>query len=661
VIVPMIDQALAQARMLIGADPQQGGVRPPERAKYEDRGRSFARVPAREWRRLLSEALPRVGLVLVTESETLTGGDLTVTFSLTHVGCGDTRTLTRVEPLPPAKSRSMGKQWAHTRAVNAVARTLLWQWDDEDEAADDAEDDAEKVQREDRAPRPRGQRPTKATRATNTLAGVLTGQVGAPAIELGQAEQEQEEQRAAEAERQAEERMAEQPAAPVADPDWLDETLTNRADLEERLRSEAEQNTAKDGDGETPPDGPAGGAVLPAAPSTDDPAPPSPTSDSPGVESSTVAGSLSAAAPSTPPPASPPSTEVTGGSSESAPPVPAAATLTTDAPPAPGPVPPGEAGEASSPTPEETSDSPGQGASTDGPCDAFDPQGNTGRSSWWCARCDYHEEDHAKPPTPEEPTSDRPSGEPALCGANGCSERAAHPWTLCPAHATAVGLLAPEGPGERDDMCWACGGEGRDPMTGALCVTCGATGEVQVPDWRCATCGETCVDTEGEVCGLCVTTEGRCAECDLPLAADSEACPDPDCLSHLPTVPLTEPTPSQVNVVGNVAARVGASEDSGPAPDPLAEFSGRRAMTAKENARPVKCALCGEDVEPLAKYYAGSSRSRRAHVGCVTAGEQGRKPRKVGAARELLLRALTVLPGDCRLETDIRAWLRGAQ
>lgn len=31
------------------------------------------------------------------------------------------------------------------------------------------------------------------------------------------------------------------------------------------------------------------------------------------------------------------------------------------------------------------------------------------------------------------------------------------------------------------------------------------------------------------------------------------------------------------------------------------------------------------------------------------------------AARELLLRALTVLPGDCRLETDIRAWLRGAE
>lgn len=551
-IVPMIDQALAQARMLIGADPQQGGVRPPERAKYEDeKGRTFTRVPAREWRRLLNEALPRVGLLLVTESETLTGGDLTVTFSLTHVGCGDTRTLTRAEPLPPAKSRSMGKQWAHTRAVNAVARTLLWQWDDEDEAADDAEDDAEKVQREDRAPRPRGQRPTRATRATNTLAGVLTGQVGEPAIELGQAEQEQEEQRAAEAEKAAEERAAAQPSAPVADPDWLKE----RADvppLEDRLRVELERTRDQIQTREAAEDGtasPAPGSLLGAAPK---------------VDADVLSNETSTTAPGAVPDAAPPN---------------------ADPSPSTHGVPPAEAGEESSPAPEVTPpDSPGQGASTtDGPCDAFEAQGNSGRSSWWCARCDYHEEDHTKPPAPEEPTFDRPSGEPD------------GEW--CPDCDHEVRI-------HDDTGCQVFYGDGSG---GSLLCEC------ERPPHEDATCRE-CGDTAAKS----AKRDNSCGNC----GSHEWVMPD--------EAPLTEPTPSQVTVVGNVAARVGASEDSGPAPDPLSEFSGRRAMTAKENAKPVKCALCGEDVEPLAKYYAGSSRSRRAHVGCVTAGEQGRKPRKVG-------------------------------
>lgn len=133
-IVPMIDQSLAKARALIGA-PAPLGVAPPAREKFKAaNGRAFTKVPASEWRRLLNEALPRVDLVLLTESEVMSGDVLTVTFTLTHYGCGDTRTLTRAEPLPqPAPSKSLAKQWAHTRAVNAMARTLLWQWDDEDE------------------------------------------------------------------------------------------------------------------------------------------------------------------------------------------------------------------------------------------------------------------------------------------------------------------------------------------------------------------------------------------------------------------------------------------------------------------------------------------------------------------------------------------------
>jgi hypothetical protein len=132
--IPILDQSLAQARALIG---QPNGVRAPERAEYSDRGRTFKRVAAAEWRRLLNETLPRVNLLLLTEHEHIEDETLVVTFSLTHVVYGVTRTLTRAVPLTQAPTRALAAQWAHTRAVNAVARTLLWQWDDEDEAQDE--------------------------------------------------------------------------------------------------------------------------------------------------------------------------------------------------------------------------------------------------------------------------------------------------------------------------------------------------------------------------------------------------------------------------------------------------------------------------------------------------------------------------------------------
>jgi hypothetical protein len=132
--IPILDQSLAQARALIG---QPNGVKAPERAEYSDRGRTFKRVSAAEWRRLLNETLPRVNLLLLTEHEHIEDETLVVTFSLTHVVYGVTRTLTRAVPLTQAPTRALAAQWAHTRAVNAVARTLLWQWDDEDEAQDE--------------------------------------------------------------------------------------------------------------------------------------------------------------------------------------------------------------------------------------------------------------------------------------------------------------------------------------------------------------------------------------------------------------------------------------------------------------------------------------------------------------------------------------------
>lgn len=207
-IVPMIDQALAGARALIGA---QGGVTPPVRTEYKDRGRAFKRVAAAEWRRLLNEALPRVNLLLLTTDEAVNDGVLTVTFALTHVLCGDTRTLTRAVPLTPAPNRAVAVQWAHTRAVNAIARTLLWQWDDEDEAQDEPGEEAKPEPR--RAPsngnghavdrNDRGAVTRTPRKAVAAAAALAHSQLpGAPIVaELGDEEREEEARQHAEAER----------------------------------------------------------------------------------------------------------------------------------------------------------------------------------------------------------------------------------------------------------------------------------------------------------------------------------------------------------------------------------------------------------------------------------------------------------------------------
>jgi hypothetical protein len=227
--VNMIDQSLAQARALIGAP---GGVAPPAREKFTAAdGRTFTKVPAKEWRRLLNESMPRVNLVLVTADEALAPNDvLTVTFTLSHAW-GDTRTLTRAEPLPPAPSKSLAKQWAHTRAVNAVARTLLWQWDDEDEDETEGQKPAEqRTQRqvqEDERRESKGLEPyhrngsgrsTKASRATAALADAMSE--SPVAVELGDEEREKEAAMDLEAKR-----LAALPSSlpPVKDPDWLED------------------------------------------------------------------------------------------------------------------------------------------------------------------------------------------------------------------------------------------------------------------------------------------------------------------------------------------------------------------------------------------------------------------------------------------------------
>jgi hypothetical protein len=155
----------------------------------------------------------------------------------------------------------------------------------------------------------------------------------------------------------------------------------------------------------------------------------------------------------------------------------------------------------------------------------------------------------------------------------------------------------------------------------------------------------------------------RCAECDAPLAADSEQCPDPECPTNArpqvgpapdwmrdtpveeatdeefreamargmdeiltrdgdPGRVLNAPSEEQVNVVSNVAtAAVSIEALQATAKDLLARF--KKAHRAKDDKG--TCLLCGERIEG-GDFYRGP-RFGAAHEDCITEVQAGRDPK----------------------------------
>lgn len=245
----ILERQIHAARLLAAQDPPKrtGRGRDPRT------GREFTFAPASEYMRLMREVLPRAGLILRPVVAKITPEGLERTYRLTHdpTQTGASEEWTTVTPLDRSVPPDLAAVWARTHSLVAVVKDLLLP-DEEDvpdpserapsrpETLEDRDAQTERVHAA-REERRRATRPTRATRAANSLAGHLTGGA-APVVELGQAEQEHEEQRAAEAERAADERAAASPSAPVADPDWLDEEREQvKHLLEDRLRVELER------------------------------------------------------------------------------------------------------------------------------------------------------------------------------------------------------------------------------------------------------------------------------------------------------------------------------------------------------------------------------------------------------------------------------------
>lgn len=583
-----IDEALALARQAAA----QIQLRT-EQGYDEERRRPFVYVPAGELLRVAGLVLPAQGLVLRARSAEVTDAGLVRTWHLVHVPSGDADEWTTTTPIRRTVRQDLAVAWARTHSHAAVIRDLLWigVGDEPDpsegparapraETQEEREARIERIDEARREARAQRQRPNRATRALNSLAGHLTGT--APAIEYGQAEQER----------------------------WLEETIPDRAALEDRLRVELERTRdqitlgAAEANGNGTPvtasEAPGPGA-LPGPAHTDD------------------SGAASSPIPTPAPESSTPST--------------------ADAPPAPGPVPPSAAEETSSPAPG-ASDSPGQGAST---TDAIDrPSGEPAPNAAdlpieevrrRLAEVSTPEQLAALAAIPDEDEADgRHGGAAAIYTGQTLTEAlAARGLTHRPTPGDRLGRrdvvrvvdYPPPTRGSRVEV--VLGAVSAREVWEWLALTEAVEpeeDEPETPEYRCPRCNETIVESEGEVCGLCVTTEARCAECDLPLAADSTECPDPECPSNErqgtaaealealvgdnavrcvsceePLIgepadeedggplcstcagPVRAPSEEQVNVVSNVATALGPLGPIGPA-----DLRGQKRARALERA-----------------------------------------------------------------------------
>lgn len=123
-MVPILDQALMQARQLALASP------PLKTAKGKDGKREYTYAPASEKIRVGRDVLPKVGLLLRVRSERVEGNQhclvLVRSWQLTSTACGDETELTTSTPLPYDVAPSLGVQWARTRALASALTDLLW-------------------------------------------------------------------------------------------------------------------------------------------------------------------------------------------------------------------------------------------------------------------------------------------------------------------------------------------------------------------------------------------------------------------------------------------------------------------------------------------------------------------------------------------------------
>lgn len=138
--LPVIDQALMQARGLIGVE---GGVAKPARTAAG----TWTFVPAREYVRVAREALARVGLALRARDGQITPGGLVRVYRLTSLVYGDVDEWSTVTPLDPDAAPDLAASWARTHSMSQVIRDLLWIGEE------DEPDPSERPGRNGRAPR----------------------------------------------------------------------------------------------------------------------------------------------------------------------------------------------------------------------------------------------------------------------------------------------------------------------------------------------------------------------------------------------------------------------------------------------------------------------------------------------------------------------------
>jgi hypothetical protein len=224
---PMIDRALATARSLAAALPLAT-----EKGKDNHTGREFDFVPARELVRAAAVVLPQASLSLRARGESVSQWGLTVTYRLTHAD-GDFDEWTSVTPLSQAVRPELAIDWARTASLKAAIRGLLWigaaESPDPCETGQPklAESRTQRQAQEDERREKKGLEPyhrngsgrsTKASRATAALADAMSE--SPVAVELGDEEREKEAAMDLEAAR-----LAAEPSSlpPVKDPDWLED------------------------------------------------------------------------------------------------------------------------------------------------------------------------------------------------------------------------------------------------------------------------------------------------------------------------------------------------------------------------------------------------------------------------------------------------------
>jgi hypothetical protein len=666
---PMIDRALATARSLAAALPLAT-----EKGKDNHTGREFDFVPARELVRAAAVVLPQASLSLRARGESVSQWGLTVTYRLTHAD-GDFDEWTSVTPLSQAVRPELAIDWARTASLKAAIRGLLWigaaESPDPCETGQPklAESRTQRQAQEDERREKKGLEPyhrngsgrsTKASRATAALADAMSE--SPVAVELGDEEREKEAAMDLEAAR-----LAAEPSSlpPVKDPDWLEDEpkaqahqkpapdVDRRGDWYWQVYSQHRDACALCGDMTTMERCPDGAALfvrytdrqakrlaaeLAGGPDSNQPASPpvaTPTGSMDGDE-----GEVTPDSPSV----------LTGGATPQPAPLPSVPRAETGATPladtsSAGAPSPDAAAPVSSPLPEQSSSPP---------------------RCAWCTATDQ----------PMEPS--RIDGLPVCVDAAACMlrVRGVEPPASedCPS-----GAGAPPAPTTRLT-------DGSPvPVPGLECPECGSRVEVGVEAWETDTgipaedgCYVGCeMEDEGEeehrylqsdwqevrdkatawairTLRRAVEPRSRCAECDAPLAADSEECPDPECPTNAASGgPLSAPSEEQVNVVSNVAT---AAENR---PGDVNGSAERRAATArrelalsfqrcpKKKARSNKgpCRGCEQEVEGGDEFYEGlpipaegvvvKRRSSKPtgvmHVDCASVMAEGRDPREEGA------------------------------